>query len=195
MFFVCKDVLCGLRESAYIKRKDSKVILTIPNDSENPEVFSFDDFPIEVFGNEDIILKRDIVLRNVSVKVLKSKTFVHSVKEESNTIYALLRGVNCIPDDVFIKATQSHNFKLIKKITYTSCEPDYGSYPATVYFVKINITPSNLVQVYFAGKDSHFLEDHIAFYHDYYEKRIRIKNNLQTFTINGDEFISLSELD
>ena len=112
MFLVCKDSLCGLKESSYIKRKGSKVVLTFP--SKNPEVFSFDNFPIEDL-NEDIILRDDILLRNVSVKVSKSKTYVHSIKEESNTIYALLRGANCIPDDVFIKATDAHNFELIKK--------------------------------------------------------------------------------
>ncbi len=187
MFLVCKDILYGLNENEYIKREGSKVVLSIPSDSNNFEVFSFDDFPIEDFGNKDIIL------RNVSVRTSKSKTFVHSINKESHTIYALLRGANCVPDDVFIKTTQSCYFKLLKKITYKSCEPDYGIYPTAVYFVKINLKPFNLVEIYFAGKNSSILEEHIVFYCDY-NKRIRFKNNLETFILNSDEFISLSKL-
>lgn len=188
MFLVCKDILYGLYLDSYAHRKDSKVILTIPTDSRENEIFSFDYFPI------DSLEKKNILLKNAIVTITNSKTDVYSGESEPGTIYALLRVSNCIPDDVFINKKHLSNFKLIKKISYTTCEPDWGSYTATVYFVKITLKPDEFVHVYFASKNAYFLKEHIAFYCDD-DMKITFKDNLQTFVTNDSEFLSLSELD
>ena len=188
MFLVCKDVLYGLNENSYIQRKDSNVILTIPDDDGTTTVFSFDDFPIDSFGLKTILLK------DVSVRSSKKQTSICSSKSKPGTIYALIRVANCIPDDVFINKKHSRNFELIKKIRYTTLEPDLGSYTASVYFVKITLKPDEFVHVYFASTNAPFLKEHLAIYCDY-DMEITVTENLKTFVPNNAEFMSLSELD
>ena len=187
MFLVCKDILYGLNLSSYIQRKDSEIILTLPTDSGKHEIFLFDDFLIDSLEKENVLLK------NVSVTITDNKTCVHSGESEPGTIYALLRVANCIPDDVFINNKHSSRFELIKKITYTTCEPDYGSYTTAVYFAKITLKPDEFVHVYFASENAYFLKEHIALYCDD-DMKITFKDNLQTFVTNDSEFLSLSEL-
>ena len=190
MFLVGKDILYGLDLNSYIQRKNSEVILTIPTDSGKYETFSFDDFLIDSL--EDSLEKENILLKNVSVTITNDKTYVHSGESEPGTIYALLRVADCIPDDVFINKKHLSSFELIKEITYTTCEPDYGSYTTSVYFVKITLKPDELAHVYFAGENADFLNKHIAFYCDD-DMQITFKDNLQTFVTNDSEFICLSE--
>ena len=188
MFFVGKDILYGLNLNSYINREGSNVTLTIPTDNGKDEVFSFDDFPI------DSLERKNVLLKNVSVTISSKKTCVHhSDKSEPGTIYALLRIANCIPDDVFINKKHSKYFELIKKISYTTGEPDFGCYTATVYFVKITLAPDELVHVYFASEDSYFLKEHLAFYCKD-DMEIIFNDNLKTFVQNDTEFISLSSL-
>lgn len=137
---------------------------------------------------------KNVFLKNVSITRSDCRTYVRSGESEPGTIYALLRIANCIPDDVFINKKHSSHFKLIKKIRYTTCEPDWGDYTATVYFVKINLKPDEYVHVYFAYKNAHFLEKHIAFYCDN-DMEITFKDNLHTFAKNNTEFLSLSKLE
>ena len=188
MFLVGKDILYGLKLDSYIKREGSNVTISIPTDDGGAESFTFDEFPIES------IEKKNILFKKVSVTISDNKTTcVHSDKPEPGTIYALLRIANCIPDDVFINKKHSKNFELIKKISYTTCEPDWGSYTANVYFVKITLAPDELVHVYFANKHAGFLKDHFCFY-CYDDMEIIFKEDLTTFLLNDNEFMSLSEL-
>lgn len=187
MFLVCKDILYGLDPDWYIKREGSKVSITIPTDNGDHEVFLFDDFPI------DSLEKKNVLFKAVSITSNGITSVVHSSKSEPGIIYALLRVANCIPDDVFINKKHSSRFELIKKISYTTSEPDWGDYIATVYFVKITLKPAEFVHVYFAGENAYFLEKHIAFYCDD-DMEITFKDNLQTFTTKNTNFLSLSEL-
>lgn len=189
MLLVCKDVLYGLNENSYIKREGSKVTLTIPNECGKDGVFLFDDFPVESLEMKNVLLK------NVSIKASNGKNYVYSTKTKPRIIYALLRVANCIPDDVFIKREHSRHFKLIKKISYTTCEPDYGDYTASVYFVKITLKPEEFVHIFFANKNTYSLTKHIALYRDF-DGEIEFKDNLKTFVPNNsEEIMSLSELD
>ena len=188
MFLLCKDVLYGLNLDSYIEREALGATLTIPTDSGKNEIFSFEEFP-------DSLEKKNVLLKDVSVTLLQSKTCInHSDKSEPGIVYALLRDATCIPDDVFISKKHSNNIELIKKISYTTCEPDYGDYTVGVYFVKIALAADDLVHIYFENSDSYFLKNHIALYCDD-DMKVTFYDNLKTVTMNDDEFISLSDLE
>lgn len=188
MFFVCKDILYGLDKNTYVKRDGSKVIITIPTKHDKTEVFTFDDFPIEALG------MRNIFLENVSVSTSNGQTRIRTGAPQPGIIYALLRESDCIPDDVFIKCSHSSCFEPIKHIKYKTCEPDFGCYTASVYFVKIVLDCDEYVHVYFAGKNSFHFEKHIAFYCDD-NMCVNFFDNMRTFVQNDPlEFMSLSEL-
>lgn len=176
--------------SSYIKQKGSKATLTIPTDNGEDYVFEIEGYSVSALENENVLLT------NVHVTISDDKTktsVVNSKESEPGTIYALLRVAHCVPDDVFINKKHSSCFELIKKISYTTCEPDYGDYKANVYFVKITLKPDEFVHIYFASKNAYFLKHHIAFYCDD-DMEITFKDNLQTLVPNDTEFLSLSEL-
>lgn len=188
LFFVGSDVLYGLNETSYVKRNGSAVTLTIPTDSGENWIFSFDDFPINSLG------KKNVLLTNVSVKTSGNRTrVVKSEVSESRVVYALLRVATCIPDDVFIDKKHSSHFKLIKELRYTTLEPDWGDHTASVYFVKITLKQDEYVHIYFSYEGADSLKHHCAFYYED-DGSLHFKDELKTIRPMNNEIISLSEL-
>lgn len=188
LFLVGSDVLYGLNETSYVNRNGSAVTLTIPTDSGENWIFSFDDFPINSLGEQNVLLS------NVSVKTSGNRTrIVKSKDSKSRVVYALLRVATCIPDDVFIDKKHSSHFKLIKELRYTTLEPDWGDHTASVYFVKITLNPNEYVHIYFSYKEADLLKHHCAFYCED-DGTLHFKDELKTIRPMNNEIISLSEL-
>lgn len=193
--FIGKGI-CGREcwyDSVKVIQKGKNTILKVPVFVKGKSKHDFFDFIIPRVKAED--LKGDLFLENVKMKKNKSSYHFKKTKyHDERVIYALIRSIEVVPDDVYIQRSMKDKVKVIKHIRFVDDEVDLGDFLCNVYFIRIKLDREEALPFYLTSTDPFCLEKHYIFYR-LAEYSV---NNGKTYIIlndkNRNEYISLSEL-
>lgn len=177
----------------------SKCCLSIPNYLKNGHKQKNINFVFYIEGINEKSFEKDLLLENVSLVKTSENYYSINNSEEilEDYIYALIRGTNIVPDDVFIPVDMKDNVTVLQKIHFIDQEVDYGVFLSNVYLIKIKLDYNESIPIYLTYKNPKLLERHYVFYKTWYGE-CTVSEKLKTFIYinesNKDKYISLSEL-
>lgn len=192
----------GFGERKYIYKmkqlKNGDLKIRIPVYSEKAKTTTYLYFTLPDCTEQDLetdTLFPSILLKNDDVNAFH---FKESKTKNENGIYALVRSMNAIPDDIYIPASMKHAITVIKRIRFVDDEVDFGDFLSNVYFIYIQLEENECLPLYLSYEEPFCLNKHYVFYKSEYTHSYHVTKQLETYLIltskNRNNYISLSEL-
>ncbi len=179
------------------KTTNNGIKLIIPNWVESERRHEKITFIIPNTKGKD--LTKDIFLENLILKKRKNNTFQFTQTKERNdrVIYALVRSISPVPDDIYINASTKANIKVICHMKFVDDEVNLGCFISNVYLIRINLQSDESIPIYLTSVSPFRLDSHYVFYKLKYNS-IKVSGLKNTYIIlknkNRKEYISLSEI-
>lgn len=195
------DGVCKRRwnDNVRIENETSSTLkLSIPNYLESERRQEYIRFIFPNIKERD--LEEDYLLKNISLKKIGKNTYHinNLVKPSEHCMYALLRSVERLPDDIFIPAAMKDKVKVLKRMRFIDAEDDYGGFLSNVYLIKIKLDMGESLPVYLASDEAKVLEKHYVFFRSSWNGEYEVSRKLNTYILvnkhKRDEYISLSRL-
>lgn len=146
-------------------------------------------------------LKYDVILNSISLK--KSSKNVYRVEEKKcaqhHSMYALLRGTDIVPDDIYIPTNMKNKVTVIQRFQFIDNEVDYGNFLSNIYLIKIKLEIGEYLPIYLTNQNSTLLQKHYVFFRGNWKNSdYHVTKELETYIIlsehNKEKYISLSHL-
>lgn len=143
-------------------------------------------------------LEQDFLTSNISLNQIDKNTynFKPTCPRTDNGIYALIRSIAIIPDDLYIPTTLRDKIKVLRRIKVLDFEADMGHFLSNVYLVKIQLQTNETLPLYLTCTTPFALSEHYVFYN--INRECDVTEKKDTYIIlnhrNKNDFISLSDL-
>lgn len=190
---VCKRKWNG---NVILRKKGDEVTIRIPNYLNEEKKNEYVEFVIPDCNKK--MLKKDILLLNLFLQQKEKNKYVFSKDYDMNSrcMYALVRSVEVVPDDVYIPAYMKERVEVIRRLSFVDSEADVGEFLSNVYFIKITLEPGERIPICLTSQKATVIRERFYFYRPSIELNSdwEIRHDKQKLKIEYKNFISLSEI-